>query len=55
MLIKMCVGAYKKRVLDAYKKVLPEIQRKWVIIFVITLLVIPQNFRLIGSTVIKVL
>ena len=37
------------------KKVLPEIQRKWVIIFVITLLIIPQNFRLIGSTIIKLL
>ena len=51
----MCIDAYKKCVLMLIKKVSPEIQIKWVIIFVITLLIIPQNLILIGLTVIKLL
>ena len=51
----MCIDAYKKCVLVLIKKVLPGIQRKCVIICVITLLIIPQNVRLIELTVIKLL
>ena len=49
MLIKnVCCDAYNKCVLMLIKKVLPEIQRKWVITFVITLLTL-LSFALIFS------
>ena len=51
----MGIDAYKKCVLMLIKKVSPEIQIKWVIIFVITLLIIHKNVRLIELTVIKLL